>query len=96
VAALVASPYLASTRWLAAAGMAAYLAGTAASLLPAAWETRAKPPRTAPAWALLAGSIWLVRRARRGHRGAGRRPGPVPDASRLLIPVLGVVNRKIW
>ena len=76
VAALLASPYLACTHWLAAAGMGAYLAGTAASLLPAAREMRARPPHTAPAWALLAGNCLAGCRAHRGHRGAGRRPGP--------------------
>jgi nitrite reductase (NO-forming) len=91
VAALGASPYLASTHWLAAAGMAAYLAGAAASLLPAAREMRAKPPRTAAAWALLAGDAWLVAALAANTAGlAGGLHAAGQVVGRLLIPVLGV------
>lgn len=50
VAALPASPYLAVIRWIAAAGMASYLAGAAAAMVPAIREMRAMPPRTVAAW----------------------------------------------
>jgi nitrite reductase (NO-forming) len=90
-AALLASPFLASTHWLAATGMAAYLAGTMASLVPAAREMRVRPPHTAAAWALLAGNAWLAAALAADTAGlaAGLSPaGQVLD--RLLIPVLGV------
>jgi nitrite reductase (NO-forming) len=91
VAALLASPYLACTHWLAAAGMGAYLAGTAASLLPAAREMRARPPHTAPAWALLAGTAWLVAALTADIAGLAAGLGPAGQVlGRLLIPVLGV------
>jgi nitrite reductase (NO-forming) len=91
VAALLASPYLGGARWLAAAGMAAYLAGAAASLGPAAREMRAKPPRTAPAWALLAGNAWLIAAlaADTVALAAGLHEAD-RMLERLLIPVLGV------
>jgi nitrite reductase (NO-forming) len=60
VAALLTSPFLAAAMWLAAAGMAAYLAGAAVSLVPAVREMRVKPPRTGAAWGLLAGHCWLI------------------------------------
>jgi nitrite reductase (NO-forming) len=91
VASLLASPYLGGARWLAPAGMAAYLAGAALSLTPAAREMRAKPPRTSAAWALLAGNAWLI--------GALAADTVVLAAGlheadqmldRLLVPVLGV------
>ena len=90
-AALLASPYLASTHWLAAAGMAAYLAGTAASLVPAAREMQAKPPHTAAAWALLAGNAWLVAALAADTAGLAAGLSPAGQVlGRLLIPVLGV------
>jgi nitrite reductase (NO-forming) len=90
-AALLASPHLASTHWLAAAGMAAYLAGTAASLVPAAREMRAKPPHTAAAWALLAGNAWLVAALAADTAGLAAGLSPAGQVlGRLLIPVLGV------
>jgi nitrite reductase (NO-forming) len=91
VAALLASPYLSGVRWLAAAGMAMYLAGAVASTVPAAREMRGKPPRTAAAWALLAGNAWLI--AALAIDTAALAAGPhVADRmlDRLLIPVLGV------
>jgi nitrite reductase (NO-forming) len=91
VAALLASPHIAGAKWLAAAGMSAYLAGAAGSLVPAAREMRAKPPRTAPAWSLLAGNTWLI--AALAANTLALAAG-VHQASqtldRLLIPVLGV------
>lgn len=91
VAALLASPYLAGAKWLAAAGMAAYLAGAAGSLVPAAREMRAKPPRTAPAWALLAGNAWLIAAltADTLALAAGLHQAD-QMLDRLLIPVLGI------
>ena len=71
--------------------MAAYLAGTAVSLVPTAWELRAKPPRTAAAWALLAGDAWLIAALAAdsaGLAGGLRVAGQV--LGRPLIPVLGV------
>ncbi len=90
-AALLASPLLASTHWLVAAGMAAYLAGTAASLVPAGREMRAKPPHTAAAWALLAGNAWLAAALAADISGLAAGLGPAGQVlGRLLIPVLGV------
>lgn len=54
------TPYLGGADWLAAAGTACYLAGAVRSLVPAIREMRARPPRTAAAWALLAGNAWLL------------------------------------
>lgn len=91
IAALLASPYLPSAHWLAAAGTAAYLTGTAASLAPAIREMRARPPRTAPAWALLAGNAWLIAAlaASTAALAAGMsQAGQV--LGRLLIPALGI------
>jgi 2-hydroxychromene-2-carboxylate isomerase len=91
VAALLASPYLGGARWLAAAGMAAYLAGAVLSLAPAAREMRAKPPRTAAAWALLAANAWLIiaLAADTASLAAGLH-GADQMLDRLLVPVLGV------
>ncbi|HET7248093.1 MAG TPA: hypothetical protein VFJ07_25015 [Streptosporangiaceae bacterium] len=91
VAALLAGPYLGAANWLAAAGMAAYLAGAAGSLVPAAREMRAKPPRTAPAWALLAGNTWLIAALAADIMAlaAGLQQAD-QMLDRLLIPVLGV------
>ena len=58
--ALLVTPYLGGADWLAAAGTACYLAGAVRSLVPAIREMRARPPRTAAAWALLAGNAWLL------------------------------------
>ena len=85
VAALVASPLLASAHLLAA-GLAAYLAGTAASLLPAgagnAGQATAYGRRLGVAGDRLAG-----RRARRGHRRTRRRPRHgQPGARRAADP----------
>lgn len=91
VAALLASPYLAGARWLAAAGMAAYLAGAAGSLVPAAREMRAKPPRTAPAWALLAGNAWLIAALAADTMALAAGVHQADQMlDRLLIPVLGM------
>jgi nitrite reductase (NO-forming) len=71
--------------------MTAYLAGTVASLVPTARELRAKPPRTAAAWALLAGDAWLIAALAAdtaGLAGGLRAAGQV--LGRMLIPVLGV------
>jgi nitrite reductase (NO-forming) len=91
VAALLASPYVSGARWLAAAGMAAYLAGAAGSLVPAVREMRAKAPRTAAAWALLAGNAWLIAALAAdtvAHLVGLREADQMLE--RLLIPVLGI------
>jgi nitrite reductase (NO-forming) len=91
VAALVSSPNLADMRWLAAAGMACYLTGTAASLAPAVQEMRAKPPRTAAAWALLAGNAWLVAALAADTAGLAGGPRTASQVlARWLIPALGI------
>lgn len=90
-AALLATPYINAAHWLAAAGMSCYLAGTAISLVPAIGEMRARPPHTAPAWALLAGNAWLL-----GALGAdvAALAAGLNNADQmlgnLLVPVLGV------
>ena len=85
--ALLVTPYLGGADWLAAAGMACYLAGAVCSLVPAVREMRARPPRTAAAWALLAGNAWLLAALIADIVGLGH-AGRVLD--RLLVPVLGV------
>jgi nitrite reductase (NO-forming) len=91
VSALLASPPhwrrpLAGCRWDGRLS-----GGTAVSLVPTAWELRAKPPRTAAAWALLAGDAWLIAALAADSAGLAsglRVAGQV--LGRLLIPVLGV------
>jgi nitrite reductase (NO-forming) len=91
VAALLASPYFTGARVLAAAGMSAYLAGAAGSLVPAAREMRVKPPRTAPAWALLAGNAWLIVALAADTLALAAGADQADQMlDRLLIPVLGV------
>jgi nitrite reductase (NO-forming) len=90
-AALLVAPWLSGAQWLAAGGMACYLAGAVAALVPAVREMRAKPPRTAAAWALLAGNGWLI--AALAADTAGLAAGPTAAAEvldRILIPVLGI------
>ncbi len=60
VAGLLGSAEAAAGRWIAAAGMLVYGAGVAGSLVPAVAEMRARPPRSAAAWALAAGNAWLM------------------------------------
>lgn len=60
IAGLLLAPYTPAGHWLAAAGMAAYAAGVAGSLVPAVSEMRVRPPRTGAAWGLLAGHSWLL------------------------------------
>ncbi len=88
--ALVCTPWLGGMRWVAAAGMAAYLAGTVISALPALSRMRVRPPRTAPAWGLLAGYAWLAIALAADTAGlaAGLRQAD-QLLGRLLIPVLG-------
>jgi nitrite reductase (NO-forming) len=90
-AALLAVPWLGGARWLAAAGMACYLAGAIASLVPAVREMRAKPPRTAAAWALLAGNGWLAAALTVNAAALAAGPAAADETlGRILIPVLGV------
>ncbi|HVB45239.1 MAG TPA: hypothetical protein VNF47_21395 [Streptosporangiaceae bacterium] len=91
MAALLASPYLGTAHWLAAAGMAAYLAGAVLSLLPAARELRVKPAHTASAWALLAGNAWLLVALAADTVGLAAGLDPADQVlGGLLIPVLGI------
>lgn len=89
--ALLVIPWLGGARWLAAAGMAAYLAGTVDAALPALRQMRARPPRTAPAWGLLAGYGWLFVALAADIAGLARGPHQADQVlGRLLIPVLGI------
>lgn len=90
-AGLLASPWLGDAHWIAAAGMTAYLAGAVMSLAPAVREMRAKPPRTASAWALLAGFGWLVAAlaADAAALAAGLNAADLM-LGRALLPVVGV------
>jgi nitrite reductase (NO-forming) len=89
--ALLVIPWLGGARWLAAAGMAAYLAGTVDSALPALRQMRARPPRTAPAWGLLAGYAWLFVALAADIAGLAAGPHQADQVlGRLLVPVLGI------
>lgn len=91
VAALLASPYLDAGRWIAAGGVASYLAGAAVALVPAVRQMRVKPPHTGAAWALLAGHAWLVAALAADTAGLAGGLGPAGQLlGRLLIPVLGI------
>lgn len=91
VAALLASPYLAAGRWIAAGGMACYLAGATVALGPAVAEMRVRPPHTGPAWALLAGHAWLLAALAADTVSLAGGLGPAGQLlDRLLIPVLGI------
>lgn len=87
---LPAGPWQDATHWLAAAGTACYLAGAAVSLVPAVREMWAKPPRTAPAWALLAGNAWLLAAVAADVASlAAGPPAAVEVLGRLLVPIMG-------
>jgi nitrite reductase (NO-forming) len=58
--ALLAGPYVPGAHWLAAGAMAVFTGGVRLALVPAVREMRVKPPRSAAAWALLAGNCWLL------------------------------------
>jgi nitrite reductase (NO-forming) len=91
VTALLVTPWISGLRWLAAAGMACYLAGAITSLVPAVREMRAKPPRTAAALAILAGSGWLIAALVADMAGLAVGPAAASDVlDRILIPVLGI------
>lgn len=88
--ALLCTPWLGGMRWVAAAGMATYLAGTVISVLPALGRMRVRPPRTAPAWGLLAGYAWLAVALAADTAGLAAGPRQADQLlGRLLIPVLG-------
>lgn len=91
VAALLLSPEADCMHWLAAAGMALYTAAAAYSLAPAAREMRAKPPRSAAAWALLLGNAWLLA-ALTLNAAALARALPAADSllDHVLVPLLGL------
>lgn len=89
--ALLCTPWFGGARWIAAAGMAAYLAGVVVSALPALGRMRARPPRTAPACGLLAGYAWLAIALAADAAGLAAGPREADQLlGRLLIPVLGV------
>ena len=76
--------------WLAAAGMTAYAAGAMWALVPAVREMRARPPRSAPAWALLAGSGWLLAASAADAAGLAAGAGSAGRVlDHLLVPVVG-------
>jgi nitrite reductase (NO-forming) len=88
--ALVCTPWLGGLRWVATAGMAAYLTGTVIAALPALDRMRVRPPRTAPAWGLLAGYAWLTVALTADIAGLAAGPRQADQLlGRLLIPVLG-------
>jgi nitrite reductase (NO-forming) len=90
VGALLATPYLGLAHWLAAAGMTAYAAGAMWALVPAVREMRARPPRSAPAWALLAGSGWLLAAIAADVAGLAAGTGSAGRVlDHLLVPVVG-------
>ena len=90
VGALLATPYFGLAHWLAAAGMTAYAAGAVWALVPAVREMRARPPRSAPAWALLAGSGWLLAAIAADAAGLAAGAGSAGRVlDHLLVPVVG-------
>ncbi len=63
---------------------------TYSQLAPAVREIRAKPPRTAPAWALLAGNAWLITALAADTLALAAGVHQADQMlDRLLIPVLG-------
>lgn len=91
VAALLLTPYLLGARWIAAAGVAAYLAGDVAALVPAVRQMRARYPRSAAAWALLAGNGWLIAALIADVAGLVAGLGNAARVlDRLLVPVLAI------
>ncbi|MER7208975.1 multicopper oxidase domain-containing protein [Streptosporangium sp. NPDC000239] len=57
--ALLTGGLLADLRWVAAAGLAAYAAGTAAALVPLAEAVRSRRPHTGAAWTMGAAVVWF-------------------------------------
>ncbi|GAA1957258.1 hypothetical protein GCM10009838_11550 [Catenulispora subtropica] len=91
VASLLLSPELGAAHWTAAAGMALYAGSVTYSLKPALSEVRTGRPRSAPAFALLAGNLWLI--AALGIDVVGLAFGTDTADSLLdhvLVPVLGI------
>ncbi|MHB1431790.1 MAG: hypothetical protein ACYCVZ_06720 [Streptosporangiaceae bacterium] len=90
-AAMASMHWLPAARWVAAAGLACYLAGAALSLRPAIAVMRSRPPRGGAPWAMLAGNVWLV--VALAADTVALAAGPV-TADRvlgwLLVPVLGI------
>jgi nitrite reductase (NO-forming) len=90
-AALAGVRWLPAAHWVAAAGLACYLAGAALSLRPAIAVARSRPPRTAAPWAIGAGNVWLIVALAADTVALGA--GPVTAdrvLGRLLVPVLGI------
>jgi nitrite reductase (NO-forming) len=88
--AAAAAGLLAGQRWIAVAGMVAYLAGVAVSLLPFARTARQKAPHTASAWALAAGTAWLGVSAVVDIVALGRGGAAAVSGLDRIVPVLAV------
>ncbi|MFF4985700.1 multicopper oxidase domain-containing protein [Streptosporangium saharense] len=56
---LLTGGLLVDLRWVAAAGLVTYAAGTAAALVPLVEAVRARRPHTGAAWTLGAGVVWF-------------------------------------
>lgn len=88
---LLSTAEVMAARWVAVAGMLVYGAGVAGSLVPAVREMRARPPRSAAAWALVAGNAWLLAGVLTDAVALAAGPG---HADRMLtgslIPVLAL------
>lgn len=88
---LLLTAEVSGAHWLAAAGMAAYAAGTAYALVPAFAEMRAKPPWTASPSAFLAGNAWLLAALLIDVVGLARGASTADDLlGRLMVPMLGI------
>ncbi len=90
-AALAGVHWLPAARWVAAAGLAGYLAGAAFSLRPAIAVARSRPPRTAAPWAIGAGNVWLIVALAADTVALAAGPTAADRVlGRLLVPVLGI------
>ncbi|MGH6654972.1 MAG: multicopper oxidase domain-containing protein [Actinocrinis sp.] len=91
VAGLLLSVDIRPVHWLAAAGMTLYTAAVAYSLWPAVLELRAKRPRSASPWALLAGNAWLLAALALDVGALARGPAAADSLlDRVLVPLLGL------
>jgi len=91
VVGLLLTALVSGAHWLAAAGMAAYAAGTAYALVPAFAEMRAKAPWTASPTAFLAGNAWLLAALVLDVVGLARGASTADDLlGRLMVPMLGI------
>lgn len=96
--ALLTGQFVPGSRWLAATGMAGYLAGAGLALGPAVSLLRAKRPRTTAAWAFLAGNAWLIVALAADTVSLAAGPAIADRVlSRLLLPalVIGVIAQTL-